>query len=138
MTKCTNRLYWFCQSGGQKEVYSSLAHIPTSVPAEKTLLSDSSNNELFFINWAVVVGRRNPKSPTCAKPVRYKPVRKRASYLTFNIQKNAPRQPTLRKIKRVAKPRCKPTHNCSTTIQSLVRQKCLNLKNINLKSWMDE
>jgi hypothetical protein len=36
------------------------------VPAEKTLLSDRINNELFIINLATVPGRRNSISPPAA------------------------------------------------------------------------
>ena len=39
-------------------------HISAIVRAEKPLLSDSSNNELFIINLATVPGRRNSKTPT--------------------------------------------------------------------------
>lgn len=41
--------------------------VSASVRAEKSLLSDSSNNELFIINLAMVRGRMDSTSPPAQK-----------------------------------------------------------------------
>jgi hypothetical protein len=59
--KSNCRLHRFCTSGAEV-LKISIGACFSSSPADGTLLSDSSNNELFIINLATVIGRGNSNS----------------------------------------------------------------------------
>ena len=62
----TNAQHRFAASGADGKTMSNLFIIEQQLRAEKSLMSDSTNNELLFINLVTVLAERNSISPPAA------------------------------------------------------------------------